>query len=48
MSLAPEHVRVELGERAYDVLKQRLEQAGIDLPDSDVQELARQITTGDA
>ncbi|TDN91811.1 hypothetical protein [Microbacterium sp. BK668] len=35
-------------ERVYDVLKQRLEQAGIDLPDSEIQELARQITTGDA
>jgi hypothetical protein len=35
-------------ERVYDVLKQRLEQSGIDLPDSDIQELARQITTGDA
>jgi hypothetical protein len=35
-------------ERVFDVLKQRLEQSGIDLPDSDVHELARQITTGDA
>lgn len=35
-------------ERVYDVLKQRLDQSGIDLPDSDIQELARQITTGDA
>lgn len=35
-------------ERVEDVLRQRLEQSGIDLPDSDIQELARQITTGDA
>jgi hypothetical protein len=35
-------------ERAYDVLKQRLEQSGIDLPDDEIRELARQITTGDA
>jgi hypothetical protein len=35
-------------ERVFDVLKQRLEQAGIALPDSDIEELARQITTGDA
>ncbi|QIG39677.1 hypothetical protein G5T42_09430 [Microbacterium sp. 4R-513] len=35
-------------ERVYDVLKQRLEQSGIDLPDGEIQELARQITTGDA
>ena len=34
-------------ERVYDVLKQRLDQAGISLPDSDIRELARQITTGD-
>jgi hypothetical protein len=34
-------------ERAFEVLKQRLSQSGIDLPDSDIRELARQITTGD-
>lgn len=35
-------------EKVYDVLQQRLQQSGIDLPDSEVRELARQITTGDA
>jgi len=35
-------------EKVYDVLRQRLQQSGIELPDSDVRELARQITTGDA
>jgi hypothetical protein len=35
-------------ERIAEVLHQRLEQSGIDLPDSEVQELARQVSTGDA
>ncbi len=35
-------------ERIAQVLSQRLEQSGIPLPDSDVDELARQISTGDA
>lgn len=35
-------------ERVPEVLRQRLEQAGIDLPDAEIQELARQITVGDA
>lgn len=35
-------------ERITEVLRQRLDQSGIDLPDSDVQELARQVSTGDA
>jgi hypothetical protein len=35
-------------ERIADVLRQRLEQSGIDLPDSDIEELARQVSTGDA
>ena len=35
-------------ERVPDVLRQRLEQAGIDLPDAEIEELARQITIGDA
>ncbi|MGX1703061.1 hypothetical protein [Microbacterium sp. NPDC055357] len=35
-------------ERVVEVLHQRLEQAGIALPDAEVEELADQITTGDA
>ena len=35
-------------ERVPEVLRQRLEQAGIDLPDAEIDELARQITVGDA
>jgi len=35
-------------DRVEEVLRQRLREAGIDLPDSDIRELARQITTGDA
>lgn len=35
-------------ERITEVLRQRLDQSGIDLPDGDVQELARQVSTGDA
>jgi hypothetical protein len=34
-------------ERVPEVLRERLEQAGIDLPDAEIEELARQITTGD-
>jgi hypothetical protein len=41
-------VGTEPVERIAEVLRQRLEQSGIDLPDSDVEELARQISTGDA
>jgi hypothetical protein len=41
-------VGTESEERVTEVLRQRLEQSGIDLPDSDIQELARQIWTGDA
>lgn len=35
-------------ERIAQVLGQRLEQAGVDLPEGDIHELARQISTGDA
>lgn len=35
-------------ERIAEVLQQRLDQAGIELPESDVHELARQVSTGDA
>jgi len=35
-------------ERVPQVLRERLEQSGIDLPDAEIDELARQITTGDA
>ena len=41
-------VGTEPVERIADVLRQRLEQSGIDLPDSDIEELARQVSTGDA
>lgn len=41
-------VGTEPVERIAEVLHQRLEQAGVDLPDGDVQELARQVSTGDA
>ena len=41
-------VGAESEERITEVLRQRLEQSGIDLPDSDIQELARQVWTGDA
>jgi len=34
-------------ERIAEVLRQRLTQSGIDLPDHDVEELARQVSTGD-
>jgi hypothetical protein len=44
--------RQDVGTQSVDeiahVLGQRLEQSGVPLPDSDVQELARQISTGDA
>lgn len=35
-------------ERIAEVLQQRLSQAGVDLPEHDVEELARQVQTGDA
>lgn len=35
-------------ERVFDTLKQRFEESGIELPDDHIQELADQITTGDA
>jgi hypothetical protein len=35
-------------DRIVEVLHQRLEQSGVDLPDSDVEELAHQVSTGDA
>jgi hypothetical protein len=41
-------VGTESIERIARVLSQRLEQSGIDLPDADVQELAKQVSTGDA
>ncbi|MCP2636197.1 hypothetical protein K0817_006390 [Microbacterium sp. HD4P20] len=41
-------VGTEPHERIVEVLHQRLDQSGVDLPDSDVDELARQVSTGDA
>ena len=41
-------VGTEPVERIVEVLHQRLDQAGVDLPDGDVRELARQVSTGDA
>jgi len=41
-------VGTEPVERIAEVLRQRLEQAGVDLSDTDVRELARQVSTGDA
>lgn len=41
-------VGTESLDRIAEVLRQRLDQSGIDLPDGDVQELARQVSTGDA
>ena len=41
-------VGTEPVERIAEVLRQRFEQSGIDLPDSDIEELAHQISTGDA
>lgn len=41
-------VGTEPVDRIAEVLRQRLEQAGIDLPDDDIRELARQVSTGDA
>jgi len=41
-------VGTEPVDRIAEVLRQRLEQSGIDLPDSDIEELARQVSTGDA
>ena len=34
-------------ERVAEVLRQRLTQSGIELPENDIEELARQVTTGD-
>jgi hypothetical protein len=34
-------------DRIADVLRQRLVQAGVELPDDEVRELARQVSTGD-
>lgn len=41
-------VSTEPVERIIQVLGQRLDQSGIDLPDDEVAELARQVSTGDA
>ncbi|WP_240642091.1 hypothetical protein [Microbacterium sulfonylureivorans] len=41
-------VGTESVSRIAEVLAQRLEQSGIALPDDEVEELARQISTGDA
>lgn len=41
-------VATEPVERIAEVLHQRLDQAGVNLPDDEVDELARQISTGDA
>jgi hypothetical protein len=41
-------VGTEPVERIAEVLTQRLEQSGVPLPESDVAELARQVSTGDA
>jgi hypothetical protein len=35
-------------ERIEEVLRQRFEQTGVDLPDGDIRELAQQVSTGDA
>ncbi|WP_347976647.1 hypothetical protein [Microbacterium sp. ProA8] len=35
-------------ERIAEVLRQRLTQAGVELPEHDIEELARQVSTGDA
>jgi len=34
--------------RLVEVLRERLQQAGVELPDGDIEELARQVSTGDA
>ncbi|MBD7956061.1 hypothetical protein H9651_00215 [Microbacterium sp. Sa4CUA7] len=39
-------VGTEPHDRIVEVLHQRLEQAGIQLPDDEVSELARQVSTG--
>jgi len=41
-------VGTEPVERIEEVLRQRLEQSGVDLPDDEIRELARQVSTGDA
>ncbi|MBW9092240.1 hypothetical protein JNB62_00925 [Microbacterium jejuense] len=35
-------------DRIVEVLRDRLQQAGVELPDGDIEELARQVSTGDA
>jgi hypothetical protein len=37
----------ETVERIEQVLRQRLEQSGVDLPDDEIRELAQQVSTGD-
>lgn len=39
-------VSIEPHERIVEVLRQRLEQSGIHLPDDEISELARQVSTG--
>jgi hypothetical protein len=34
--------------RIVEMLRERLQQAGVELPDGDIEELARQVSTGDA
>ncbi len=41
-------VGTESVERIADVLSQRLDEAGIALPDDEIQDLAQQVSTGDA
>ena len=41
-------VGTESVERIEQVLRQRLEQSGVDLPDDEIRELAQQVSTGDA
>jgi hypothetical protein len=41
-------VGTEPHERIVEVLHQRLDQSGVALPDAEVEELARQVSTGDA
>lgn len=41
-------VATEPLDRIVEVLRQRLTEAGVELPDGDIRELARQVSTGDA
>ena len=41
-------VGTEPVERIAEVLRQRLEQSGIDLPEDEIEELAHQVSTGDS